>query len=512
MTAQLAASRPASTLVRIAKQHNQRHVAFWNQAGDGCIQSDTGGGRICRPADWPLSRVLDLIARTPADRRVRVLFLVGGETVATEPARAWWREPAAKGWTFDGYEMAAASGLGGHFNAGQYTRDGVTVDVRMSARWFPGVSDPAVCVAAWNTLARRLRGPGAFDDHAALLATPAATGLDLLHRSLPRTLAGHAPLEWPAAPDALRDVLFSQVGQGRMQYCPDPARIGETIAGTWTLDGRWMYAACLSHLPVGVPHHTAWLHGEDAEAAYLPFVTAWYRVAAQVPTTWRHLGLIPERCDGMTAWPNEPGVWIPDAWVSGAELAVALEHRWPVIVYERWDYRDADHTPGHDPARTWINKLRLLRATSTPAAFGEHIADPMAAAIRHLVIDTVGMWHRQAGQRLRVTPPAEAAGPVHHLDRRANLAYWYERTPLSAEALAFSRPEWSATVWGRARARLHRAMLQLPRRDVLELRTDAIVLARPPELWPDDGQPGSFRVKDRAEGPLVIGDKGVRVE
>lgn len=507
MTAKLSSGRPHSTLVRVAKQHRRRHVAFWRlQTGE--IMSDVGAGG--QYINHSLGDMLDLIASTPERSRVRVLFLVGGESVATEPPREWWTEPTHRqtgDWVFDGYEMAAASGEGGHLNAGQYTRDGVTVDVRMSARWFPGVSDPAVCVSAWNALQDRLGS--AFGEHAVLLTTPAATGLDLLHRSLPRTRIGDPAIEWPAAPADLREVLFHQVGQGRMQYCPLPERIGETVDGLWTLDARWMYAACLSHLPVGEPHHTVWEDGEDAENAYLPYVTGWYLVDAWVPGDWRHLGLIPERIGGETRWPDTPGQCIERSWVSGAELAVALEHGWAVLVYERWDYRDSPYVAGHDPARTWSAKLRALRADSTEELYGA-AAEPMAAAIRHLLIDTVGMWHRQAGQRLRVTPPAEAAGFVHHLDRRANLAYWYEMTPLSPETQAFSRPEWSATVWGRARARLHRAMLAIPRHDIVELRTDAIVLTRPIE-WPhDNGQPGSFRLKSRQEGPLTIGERGVR--
>lgn len=509
-TKQTTRKRPASTLVHVATDRTPRRVAFWNRES-GIIQSDTGGGRSC--SGWPLSRVLNLIAATREPNRVRVLYIIGGEHVDSEPETAWWAEPMAHGWGYDGYEMSASTSDRGHLNAGTYERDGVTVDVRMSARWFPGCDDPCVCVQAWNHLQTRIRA--AFGRSAALLATPAATGLDLLARSLPRAPHGHAPIEWPAAPAELQEMLYRNVGQGRMQWCPTLDQLGRVVDQVYSLDGRWMYASCVSNLPVGTPTYHEWERGADAAEAYLPYVPAWYRIAAWIPDDWNHLGLIPDYdlARGERCWPDTPGQVIVSSWVSGAELGVALSAGWRVLICGRWAYPDYQHAPGSNPAGEWAKKLRVLRATSQAAAYGD-AAEPMAGALRHLLIDTVGMWHRREGEKLRITPIAEqrpATARVHHLDRKHGYVAWYEPVPLSRWATPWQRPEWSATVWGKSRYKLHTAALKLPRHSIIDLRNDAILLTERPAAtsWPDDEQPGTFRVKETLTGPFTLSTRGL---
>ena len=511
-TKQTTRKRPASTLVHVETDRTPRRVAFWNRR-TGYIQSDRGPGGRLSGIETPLSVVLSLITGMKPDDRTRVVYIIGGEHVDSEPATAWWAEPMAHGWGYDGYEMSATTSDRGHLNAGTYEREGVTVDVRMSARWFPGCDDPCVCVQAWNHLQTRLRAT--FGAGAALLATPAATGLDLLARSLPRAPHGHAPIEWPAAPEALQRVLYGNVGQGRMQWCAALDQLGRTVEQVYSLDGRWMYASCVSNLPVGTPTHTEYPRGADAQEAYLSYVPAWYRVTSWVPQEWGHIGLIPTREDRDTAtsWPDTPGRCIEDAWLSGAELAVALSAGWPVVIWERWAYPDYQHTPGSNPAGEWAKRLRQLRSASQPAAYGD-AAEPMAGALRHLLIDTVGMWHRREGERLRITPIAEQrpeGARIHHLDRKRGYVAWYEPVPLSRWATPWQRPEWSATVWGKSRAKLHTAALRLPRRSIIDLRNDAIQLTEQPpaSCWPDDGQPGTFRVKETLAGPFTLTARGL---
>lgn len=504
MIAQQVDPHTAPVLRRVVRQHKVRQVAFWNRT-TGRLVSDLGAGLTIQP-DAPLSLVLDLIRHTAAPFRVRSLFVIGGDDVSTTPRRSWWAEPVAAGWRYDGYELAAHAASGGadaHENAGQYRSgdgpDACQVDVRMSALWFPGVSDPQTCRDAWRTLRKDLSR--AFDEHATLLATPALTGLDLLHRSLPRDVA------YPLAPEPLRELLHSISGQGRFEFCPDPIFAGQEIPGLYILDARWMYAACVRNLPVGAPTHTSYPHGADADEAYAPYRPGWYRVSVRVPRDWTHLGLIATRAEGDSEWrwPATPGEWIRDVWTTGSELALALTRGWSCLIHERWVYEHA--LPGRnagDPTRTWATQLRTLRELRQDN-------QPVAAAIRHLLIDTVGMWHRQAGEKLRITPlsdfPGAAAGArMHHIDRKAGLAYWYESKPLGRDMLAWQRPEWSSTTWGRAKTRENTAGLLIPRTQLVSYRADALItcVEPPAAIWPDDGQPGTFRRKPGVPGPLTM--------
>ena len=81
---------------------------------------------------------------------------------------------------------------------------------------------------------------------------------------------------------------------------------------------------------------------------------------------------------------------------------------------------------------------------------------------------------------------------------------WIEKVPLSsADRQKFVRPEWSATVWGRARRRLAEFALQLPYKDIVCLMTDCVWSASLPD-WietDDNVKPGVFRLKDYIPDP-----------
>lgn len=137
-------------------------------------------------------------------------------------------------------------------------------------------------------------------------------------------------------------------------------------------------------------------------------------------------------------------------------------------------------------------------------------ADLMRHAIRAMQIGAVGQWAARDGERLRITPAATTVippgGRLHHLDRQAGLIHWYERRPLSDGQRQLCRPEWSATVWSRARAKLNDYALTIPRRIIVALRSDAIVTSEPLDGLPDSDHPGQFRIKwsESSLGPFVM--------
>ncbi len=70
--------------------------------------------------------------------------------------------------------------------------------------------------------------------------------------------------------------------------------------------------------------------------------------------------------------------------------------------------------------------------------------------------------------------------------------------PVNEYSQRFVHPEWSASVWGRARARLAERALELPIDDIVALSTDCI-WSRSTHNWVDGDAkytPGSFRIKD----------------
>ncbi len=81
-----------------------------------------------------------------------------------------------------------------------------------------------------------------------------------------------------------------------------------------------------------------------------------------------------------------------------------------------------------------------------------------------------------------------------------------EEIPLHHDRQPFVHPEWAATVWGKARAKLSEFALQLPYDDIVRFATDSVWSASRPEWINDKGKwdrPGEFVVKDHVPGPLA---------
>lgn len=441
--------------------------------------------------DWrehTLSAYLQAVATIDG----RTLYLAGGDRAATTPARPYWLEPtaAAEGWSMSNYTPGAGGNL--HPSGATYKRDGHTIDVYMSARWFGAETNATQCRAAANILIAELRRR--FDRGAHMMGTPARTGLDLLQRTLPHRTKDGREISYPPLAPALRDVLWANFGQGRIEYIPGQL---DAPDGLYWLDGRWMYASCMRGLPVGV----ATL---DEGIDYIEKAPAFYRITYRVPDTWPYpFGVLSELYDddGETRrrWPATPGSW-HHAWVTGAEYEVARDQGYRLHIHERMHWSGGLPDPTHE----WIGRLRKLRE-ETPHKL-------VYDAVRHLALDAVGAWWRQAQVRLHSTPPdqahtipADAWGHIVYPDR----IEWHGEAPLHADLRPFVRPEWAATVWGRSLAKLASAAIRYTDQygqaggRVAWLRSDALVVTQRPD-WLDDKRPGTFRVKRQAPGPLQV--------
>ncbi|HLZ21105.1 MAG TPA: hypothetical protein VKQ30_03150 [Ktedonobacterales bacterium] len=427
-------------------------------------------------AYWRRMPLADLLAG--AAGHVRTLHLIAGPYADQRPLREWWLAPASAGWAIANYA--------GDPPRATYRRDGHAVDVVTTAPWFGECTEPATIERAWRMLGMLCRGT--FDRGATLMATPARTGLDLLQRSLP------ANGEYPVAPDEELRLLLANSGQGRMEFLPTTA---DTSDLTW-LDARWQYAACVTNLPRGRMHH-------DRSHEVIEHAPAFYFGRWRAPAGWPYpFGLLPELNPDEDS--GQRFVYPLDArwhtgWLTGVELDLAYRESWDLRVSERiwWDM------VGPDPARTWATKLRTMR---------QHVeSETVQGAIRHLLIDTVGAWHRQARRELHITPREQAEtipADAYRLVLIDDAVEWLADAPIPTALQPMQHPEWAWTVWGRSRVRLLKAALcylhDCPGGEIVALRSDALVVTRDPG-WCDDGAVGTFRRKRRMTGVAVPHDE-----
>jgi hypothetical protein len=367
-------------------------------------------------------------------------------------------------------------------------------------------------------------------DRAVIRATPSQTGLDLWRRSIPFDRVMGRSHEYAVVPKELRELIHRTSGQGNFTY---PSARSTTLPGMVDLDMRLAYAAAaMEELGCAPAIH-------DRVPDYAGFMPARYRIQYRVPNGWQHVGLFmtpdPHSRPGNRSWffPNTHG-FVGETWVDASELRVALgpfphaceqcrdvfrcntgerclQHGWPMTILERIVFTK------DRPLRTWAEKLVQLRDEVTEAAPTAKIAELASAAVRAILLHTIGALHHVAGIRHSVlqstTDPDDI--PDHTLvdfvptDDGAVMTWREERmVPTSVD---YARPEWSAQIWGRTRARLllHRdgndrytGALTLPYEQIVALRLDALLVIDDPR-WLDDGKVGRFRIKGQYPGPVA---------
>jgi hypothetical protein len=467
-------------LKRVARPWPIRYAVFVN-LDRGLIHEN--GAMIAWDERAGLKFMLDLVVGGMWGKELpEVVYIVGGWNAASTPATEWFAAP--EGWQRSTYHRDPLIAI----YKGQGENQGRKITFYTTAQWFGECASASLCRKAYVRLRQLLRAT--FDPGADLLGTPARTGLDLLARSLPRNREG-VPYEYPVLPADVREVIEHSIGQGRMEFLPVISGVEASVL--YILDASWMYAACIRHLPAPPLQH-------DCESGFAGYRCGLYRVDFQVPEGWQHIGLLPTWGDQArkTIYPSvADGAWHA-AFVSGEELRLAYEQDWRVEIRERWLFAE-ERASNADPSRAWVEHLRMLRGACTDAREGQ-AAPYIRLALRALCIKAIGGLHRRGRveQVETLHDRAEEVDPAGVLEVTPTVIRWERPIPLAAEMAGFNHPEWAAIVWGRARARLARAALRLPRERIIALRNDAIVITSDPG-WKDDGKPGTFRVKGRID-------------
>jgi hypothetical protein len=355
--------------------------------------------------------------------------------------------------------------------------------VSYAAQWFGDGSYTALTAhEAWCRLERALQLAWR-DDGVSLLMTPATTGRDLWARTIPE--AGY-----PVMSATAQRMVRAGAGQGRMEtyrYSGAPAR----FRSMHEYDARMAYVGLMSELPIGEPEV---LTGRAARDHFQRqrYSSARYLVTWKAPSEWARPGILPAHSPGSDRewwWPlavDEP------SWCSAAEVFVAEQHGWYVGFHGAvvWPAKGS-------PLDVWRD--RLLRVSDWCNAGPEPLRPLYRAAIRGLLLHTLGSFHGAPHVTTRT-------GTADDIDAEATSVRalpdgrWTWRVSEPAKWPEMCHPEWSATVWGRARARLlygHRGttgMLTVDPSTLVAARTDAVYTTTPTG-WEafDTGQPGKYR-------------------
>jgi len=472
-----------------------------------------GGGRAKIPVGTPLDVILDKIRETLLNKNggkvtSATLFIVSGLLIENRPRREWFDVPMKSRWR---QEKPIRWGK----LQTEYICDDFKIYLRGTGSYFGEDLCLDSILSAWDKLELRLERAFNAKSYKILGDTPAQTGRESLVILLPRGV------RYPRLPQDIEDLIYNNLRyQGRIETLPRQRTMLEN--GVYIIDARWMYASCLSHLPVGPVYHdyvNEFIGVTRKDGRLAPRCPAFYHVTVTVPSGWRHIGLIKGPYD--SGYPNTPGQTFSN-WTTAPEVALAIENGWIVRINERIYWPETDNIK--DPLANWRNKLVAMRLQiekeimqieeelkhrkDDALSLQKEVLGLQKDAIRHIVLHTIGSFIQTITLDPHFTPYDELPLPVEPykglIESTPIGIRWQSARPLPSSRQPFIHPEWAAYVWGQARARLAAFALRLPYETIISLSTDSICCTDTPE-WlasEDTGRPGSFRYEGHIKGPV----------
>lgn len=321
-----------------------------------------------------------------------------------------------------------------------------------------------------------------------LLGSPAATGRHLWQRSIPDGVLVEPP------DDDTAEQLRATTTQGRAEVWALPDSPPE-LSSVCVYDARLAYLAVTDGLGWGQP-----VYQSSPPASLFGHGRWWATVTA--PDGWRWPGLVPVLTADGWRWPT---TGTHTGWVDGVELWLADRHGWDVRIHDglTWPKRE------WDPLRGWAD--RLLGAAARAGAergYSAPVRRQAERAIRAIGLYGIGAFHGRAPRSTHRAPLAEAMPSARAVSMSVDGddLVWTEAAGgrQAARAAALAHPEWTGTIWARARARLayaptgargvHSGFLSADPSTLIGCRTDSLVMTHDPR-WPDDGKPGRYRRK-----------------
>jgi hypothetical protein len=319
-----------------------------------------------------------------------------------------------------------------------------------------------------------------------LLATPAQQGTDLLQRSLPYGK------EYTQIPKEEAEILLKHVTQGRVETFYHGCN---ALTNLKYYDGRWFYAACIRHTPNGPI-----LHDEVQELAYTApskngyttLVPGFYKVRVTIPDNWEHIGLLPLITEKDIEYPREKKHTFT-TWATTHEIGLALHQGWKIQPLERILWPETHKEP--EPLKLWGDRLIRLR-TEEADRLDEPFKGFIQDAARAIMLQTIGTFFRYGKEYDCYTSEPESIPIESTSELLLSGNIWKYTLPekLSALQLQFCQPHWPMHVWGLARKKLAEKALQVPFKQLVALRSDA-VWCNQEMNYEDTGKIGQFREK-----------------
>ena len=446
------------------------------------------------PLGTLFSGIEKTMQRIDSEQKRVNIFLRAGALLKNKPSKQYFT--SGDGWKQDNFKFDAIQG--------KYYRNGFRVYLYGTHKYFGEERNLSDIRAAYMELQSQLDSTFQYPNFK-LYATPAATGRNLLRVSLPE---GE---QYPTLPDDILRVIYKNICyQSRIEHFSPKRQVLEN--GVYVIDGAWMYASCLYHLPTGPCIHDS---RNEIETYFskrynriAPKRPGFYYMTATVPRDWQHIGLLKEYSrNDDSRYPNEPGYTFTN-WTTADELVFAISKGWQVTIHERYYFPEELK----DPFANWIRKLIALREE---ASLGKAKTDALLkAAYRNIVLHTIGSFKQSYTEKDYTDIQDEQ---FRELERTCHMLKVYPRSKqgvmsckveasLPHDRQPFVRPEWAATVWGRSRAKLAEFALLLPYSDIVSLRTDSVWCASLPEGVQKKGawnNPGEFVVKDYISGNWI---------
>jgi hypothetical protein len=439
----------------------------------------------------PLATLLSGIEKNTGEQGRSVnLFINAGMLLKNKPSKQYFTL-LSDGWTLDNFKFDSVQGL--------YVRSGFKIYLYGTGKYFGEERDIEAIRAAYYTLQSQLDDAFRYPNYM-LSTTPASTGRELLRVSLPEGV------QYPRLSDETLDAIYRNICyQSRIEHFPPRQAVLEN--GVYIIDGAWMYASCLYHLPTGRCEYDK--RNELATRPNGYRCPGFYLVTVRVPENWHHIGLLKEwkeryRADEESRYPNTPGE-VFKCWCTADELVLALAHGWQVTIHERFFFPEELA----DPFTNWLRKFVNLRKLASVR--NDKL---LKAAYRNIVLHTAGSFKQCYTWKdyidisdAEYRQLEETSISIERYPRRKpGIISCKVEIPLPKDRQKFVRPEWAATIWGRARAKLAEFALRLPYGDIVSLRTDSVWCASLPAFvqkkksW---DKPGSFVLKDTIPGAWV---------
>lgn len=411
------------------------------------------GGRRTKP------QLVDLLNTALKHGAKRIML--SGAIPAGTPGRPHWLTAETVGWRSAGHWLQSRTPTGRF----EHIADGFKLEVRLVREWFPGDDVPAPSAReAWNITTSLLRRYGAGGG---LLNSPAGTGQNLWAHTLP----GDPDYDYGATmvPDDIADLIHATSGQHRTESfvagegrcdCGDcvPLITTDKVDGIAAADGRFMYAA-LAKGELG-EGPARMLTGEEATQLWTQadkgrYVKARYKIRFTVPHTWEHLGLFGVQIPGSSTnawhWPNRPGS-THECWVDGAELIHDLNTGW----WQRLEILEGIQFSKGRALDTFVDRMLRARGAVDELDATDMLKSLVRDALRAVLLQAIGGFHSRGRARTNVVedindvPPQYISSVIQYGNR---FSYTVDQ-PLTDRQRAFHRPELSAQVWAKERARM----------------------------------------------------------